>query len=529
MSETPRPPTGGDGDLVQVAKGAGFLAGGTAFSSVVRLVAALLLARWLGAEGYGLYILTISVGFAASSFASMGLDVAMERFIAVFARRDDEAGARGALQVGVVGTLIPGLVVAVGVVVFSDAIAVRVFDEQTLTPLLALAAVMAVVIGLSTLLVAVLVGCKRIDQSALADHVIQPVSRLAFLLLLAPLGMTPFLAGVAFLLSYLVSIGAMLTFIDRRIPLASLSRPARRDVREIGAFAFPFWLTGFLRILRTRIQPLLLGVVSTVASVGVLSVVTSVSSVGRLANASINTALRPTLAQLHDIGDAREVGRLYVATTRWTLSVSLPVFVYTLLVSGSLLNLFGSSFTTGATALVIASSAEVVNASTGMSGAIIAMSPHNKLKVANATAWMVISLVANVIMIPLWGVTGAAIAILVSTVLINLIRVVQLWMIMRILPWDRHSWKPFAAGLGTTLLAWPVVAALPDPLGPGLLVAVAIGIGVVFVALIALFRLEPDDRRVLDRVLARARGVVGGLRRQDGNAPGGGEAPIPWN
>lgn len=529
MSRTTRPPADRGDDLVQVAKGAGFLAGGTAFSSVVRLVAALLLARWLGAESYGLYILTISVGFAASSFASLGLDVAMERFIAVFTRRGDEVGARGALQVGVVGTLIPVLLIAVGIAVFADTIALRVFDEADLTPLLALSAAMAVTIAMGTLLKAVLVGCKRIDQSALADHVIQPVSRLAFLLLLAPVGMTPALAGIAFLLSYLVSIGAMLAFIDRRIPLASLPQPARRDVREIGAFAFPFWLTGFFRILRTRIQPLLLGVVSTAASVGIFSVVTSASALGRLANASINTALRPTLAQLHDIGDSSEVGRLYVTTTRWTLSVSLPVFVFMALTSDSLLNLFGSSFTAGATALVIASSAEVVNASTGMCGAIIAMSPYNKLKVANATAWMVISLAANVIMIPLWGVTGAAIAILVSTVLINLIRVVQLWVIMRILPWDRHSWKPFAAALGSATVAWPLVAALPDPLGPALLAVVAIVIGVVFVALIAVLRLEPDDRRVLDRVVQRARGVLDRVRHRSGKGSGEREVPVPWN
>ena len=367
----------------------------------------MLLARWLGATNYGLYILSVSVAFAASSIASLGLDTAMERFIAVFTRRGDEAGARGTLQVGVIGTLVPGLLVAGGLVLFSDAIAVDVFDEPDLIPLLGLAAALALVIGMSTLLLAVLVGCKRIDQSALSDHVVQPVSRLAFLLLLAPLGMTPFLAGVAILLSYLVSVGTMVAFIGRKIPLAQLS-PAHRDVREIGAFVFPFWFTGFLRIIRTRINSLLLGVAGTAANVGVFAVVTSASTLGRLANASINTALRPTLAELHDTGDAKEVGRLYATTTRWTLAVSLPVFVFMVLVPSSVLGLFGESFETGVTALVIASAAEVVNAATGMCGPIIAMSGYNKLKVANATAWMVISLVANVIMIPLWGVVGAA-------------------------------------------------------------------------------------------------------------------------
>ncbi len=518
----------GDGDVVAVAKGAGFLVAGRSFSSVVRLIAAVLLARWLGASNYGLYVLAVSVAFAASSIASLGLDVAMERFIAVFTRRGDAAGAKGTLQVGVIGTLVPGLLVASGLVVFADQIAVEVFNEQDLIPLFGLAAALALVIGMSTLLLAVLVGCKRIDQSALSDHVIQPVSRLVFLLALAPLGMTPLLAGVALLLSYFVSVGAMVAFIGRKIPLIGLPR-ARHDVREIGAFAFPFWFTGFLRIIRTRINSLLLGVVGTAANVGVFAVVTSASTLGRLANASINTALRPTLAELHDIGDAKEVGRLYATTTRWTLAVSLPVFVFMVLVPSSVLSLFGESFETGVTALVIASAAEVVNGATGMCGPIIAMSAYNKLKVANATAWMVISLVANVIMIPLWGVVGAALAILASTTLINVIRVVELWVIMRILPWDRHIWKPFAAAAGTAAVALPVVAALPEPLGFPLLVALALGIGVVFVALVALLGLEPDDRQVLDRLLGRARELVDRMKHRSAKGREDREDTVPWS
>jgi O-antigen/teichoic acid export membrane protein len=518
-----------ESDVLAVAKGAGFLASGRAFSSVVRLITAVLLARWLGAEGYGLYILCISVAFAASSVASLGLDVAMERYIAVAARRQDDASARGTLQIGVLGTLIPGLVVAGILIVLAEAIAVHLFDDADLTPLMGLSAALAVVIGMSTLLVAVLVGSKRIDQSALADHVMQPLARLGFLLLLAPLGMTPFRAGVALLLSYLVSVGAMLTFIDRKIPLAGLVKPADRDVRGITAFAFPFWFTGFLRILRTRIQPLLLGVVGTVANVGVFAVVTSASALGRLANASISTALRPTLAELHDVGDAKEVGRLYATTTRWTLAVSLPVFVFIALVPDSLLGLFGPGFETGVTALVIAASAEVVNGATGMCGPIIAMSGYNKLKVANATAWMIVSLLANVIMIPLWGVNGAAIAILVSTTSINAIRVVELWILMRILPWDAHSWKPFAAAAGAAAVAWPAVALLPDRMALPLLVAVAVGIGAVFVVLVVLLGLEPDDRKIVDRLAQRAGRMWGRVRRRPAPRPDVDEASDPWS
>ena len=77
------------------------------------------------------------------------------------------------------------------------------------------------------------------------------------------------------------------------------------------------------------------------------------------------------------------------------------------------------------------------------------MSEYNRMKVVNSTVWMTISVGTNVLMIPKWGVVGAAVAILVSTMTINILRVVELWVRMRILPWDRRAWKPIAAALGT--------------------------------------------------------------------------------
>ena len=522
-------PLSGDRDIVAVARGAGFLAGGRVLSSVVRLVAAVILARLLGANDYGLYILAVSVAFAASSVASLGLDLAMERHIAVAALRDDVEGATGALQVGIPGTLLPALVGAAVVAALADVIALDVFDEPGLAPLLRVAAALIVLISMSTLLFSVIIGCKRIDQAAFADHVVQPVSRLVFILLLAVLGMTAQLAGVALGLSYVASITVMLALVNRRIPLAGLVRPARRDVREIMAFAFPAWLSGVLRIVRTRIQPLLLGVAGSAANVGVFSVVTSASALGRLAMLSINAALRPTLAELHDLGDAKAVGRLYTTTTRWTLAVSLPVFVFMVLVPESLLGLFGSSFQTGVTALVIAATAEVANAATGMCGPIIAMSGHNKLKVVNATAWMVISIGANVVMIPLWGVIGAALAILVSTTMINVLRVVEVWILMRILPWDRHLWKVLTAAAITAAVGSLVVAALPDKLGLAMLIALAVGIGLLFIATVALLGLEDDDRLVLDRIMRAARRLIHGIKGRASGGPGRRRVPPPWS
>ena len=354
------------------------------------------------------------------------------------------------------------------------------------------------------------------DLASLTENVVQPISRFVLLLGAALLGFSAFRAGLAYGLSYGFAIALALALVSRRAPGWAGSAPARRDVKEIAGFSFPFWFSGLRRLLRTRLQPLLLGIFGSAANVGVFSVVTSANMLGRVANMSIRTASRPTLAELHDSGEVGQLGRLYATTTRWTLAANLPVFIAMLLVPTSLLGIFGESFADdGLTPLVIVACAEVVNAATGMCGPIIAMSVYNRMKLFNSFAWMAVSVGANVLLIPKWGVIGAAVAILVATSVINLIRVVELWVLLRILPWDRRIWKPVAAAVVTVAISLFVLSYLPDELGLVLLAVVLIGMATVFYTTLFALGLEPDDRLLLDRLRRRA-----GRRRRRVEAPG---------
>ena len=100
-----------------------------------------------------------------------------------------------------------------------------------------------------------------------------------------------------------------------------------------------------------------------------------------------------------------------------------------------------------------------------------------------------------------------AIAVLISTTTINIVRVVELWVLLRVLPWDRRSWKPIVAAAVTTGLGLLALEPLPEVLGLGLLVVVSVGLGAVFLAMFVAFGLDPDDRLVVARVREKLRTV----------------------
>ena len=59
--------------VLTTAKGSGFLAGGSVFELATRFLISLILARALGATGYGLYNLAISAGTIFAGVAALGL------------------------------------------------------------------------------------------------------------------------------------------------------------------------------------------------------------------------------------------------------------------------------------------------------------------------------------------------------------------------------------------------------------------------------------------------------------------------
>src|SRR5512145_2952088 len=117
----------------------------------------------------------------------------------------------------------------------------------------------------------------------------------------------------------------------------------------------------------------------------------------------VNTSARPFIAELHDQQDFQQLGHLYQTTTRWTFTLSLPLFLVMVLFPTQILFIFGESFTAGATTLVLLAWSNLLNVGTGMGGIILEMTGHMRLKLANSVMRLGLYLSFSVLLIPRWG------------------------------------------------------------------------------------------------------------------------------
>lgn len=480
---------------------------GQIFEYAIRTLIVLILARYLGAERYGLYVLAVSIATMFAGISTIGLDRAMVRYVAILAARKDRPGLWGTIQVGIGVSMTASLVMSGVLYALGPMLASTVFDAPQLGGAFRLMAFVTPFLTMSNMLLGTAHGFRRMGTAVVAENVVQSLVRVVLLFGIVTLSTLDLTAAlIVFAISDLAAIVAFLALLSKTIPYEKESRlAAHRDSKAIFGFAIPLWLSSLLRHFRRNIESLLLGAMSAATSVAVFAVAARINDIGRIAYLSTLAAVKPIIAALHDQQDHGGLARIYKTATRWTFTFSLPFFVLVLLVRTEIIEIFGGDFSAGTGVLLVLAAAELFNAGTGICGSIIDMTGHAKLKLLNSTGWVVLQVGGAALLIPRLGVMGAALASFVAIAVVNIATVLQIWFLERLWPYDRSFWKPLiAAGLATVSgLGMTQVAAPASNFA--LVVIVGATISLTYVAVLAAFRLEPDDRLILQHVLGRLR------------------------
>ncbi|UCG25571.1 MAG: flippase [Chloroflexota bacterium] len=501
-------------NALTAAKGGGIVASGRLFVYGTRFILAFLMARALGADQYGLYTLAISVATIVAGVAVLGLHTAMVRYVAILNKKGDEAGMWGAIQIGIGLPALISTVLAIGLFALSYVVAHNIYDRPELAPMLQLMAIIVPLMTLSTVLAGATHGFKKMHYAVIAQNFVQVIVRLILIAILFFLGMQAIHALAVFGVANLIAVGLLFYFLNKEFPLRRGLRSAKRNWRELMGYSLPVWISGLLRSFRSNIQVLLLGTFYTAAGVGVFNVVGRVNLVGRMAFNSISTSSRPIIAEIHSQKDRVELANIYQTTTRWGVTVNLPIFLTLLLFSEGILAIFGDDFIAGAMAMRVLAFAELVDAFTGTCGAIIDMTGLTRVKVANSVIQLILAITVNVLLIPKYGLMGAAVGALIVNAAINTLRMIEVWYVFRILPLNRTFIKPIAAALLALAVALLVQQLLVDNMNLLLLILQVAILFAVYAGLLLLLGL-PEQEKV---IVAQARRRIAKRRLRSAKA-----------
>jgi O-antigen/teichoic acid export membrane protein len=197
--------------------------------------------------------------------------------------------------------------------------------------------------------------------------------------------------------------------------------------------------------------------------------------------------------------------------TRWVALVAAPPLVLLAVSGQTVLRIFHQPPWPGHVAMLVLAAAFLIDAFTGPVGHVLTMSGRSGLNLATNTAALVCNVALNLVLIPRFGLVGAAVSWAVVIVAVNAVRVIQVRVIFGVVPFERSLARPAIALVGAAALAAFAGFASGQATNSAPLLHLAIVGGTFAVAYgggLAVLGASADDRLLLRTFLRPGRGQM---------------------
>jgi len=490
--------------LSKATKEAGFTFFGRIFALFFGFVASAVIARLLGPDVLGVYVLAWTVVMATAILTTFGFEGAFTKYIAMYASQGKPDAARAVYRHGMRIGAWASVLGTAAIILLRRPIAVYVFKEPRLEQALLLIAIATLPHTLNRLQAAALRGLKNLKQSIIGKELAFRIPRLIAFLVLYALGLRLLGVVLASIVASIVALGVTQRYLSRTGPfLVKGGAEAAMDRREVTRYSAQMLAetgTAFAMLEGSR---LVLGFFMASEHVGVYNVVVLLAGLATLFTFSFNQIFSPIIADVYHRERADLMHSLLTAITRWIILLTLPAYAWLLLSGEAVLGVFGSEFIRGYQALAILATAQFVDCTAGSIASCLAMTKYQRFNVYNTIVMAVTSLGFNIWLVPRMGMTGAALATAMSITLVNIARLIEGRVLLGVTPYDRSTLKVVAVGVVLIGGAFALRRAFTLPTEwywAGLFLALMYAAAFVLTALMGV---REEDRHVLRTVLGK--------------------------
>lgn len=396
-------------------------------STLLSLAVSVVLARALAPTGLGVYAFALSISTVLALPAELGLATLTVRQVARYHQGEQWSLLRGVL----LWTNRLVLAFSFIIVVCAGVLAWLVADRATTTQLATFgwALLLVPLMALSALRRGALRGLRRVVLAQLPESFILPG------VLLVLLGVVGFFGSLspptamalnAAAAALSLALGAIMLF--RARPAQLQTAPISYEQRAWFASVLPLSMLAGLNIINGQAGILMLGLLSNELQVGHYKVAYSTASVVAFALGVVGIVTAPHITRLHEAGEKMRLQRMLTLSARVTLLASLPIALIFVFLGESVIDvLYGKAFLPASTALIILCLGQLVNAGVGSAALILNMTGYERIALRNVGIATVINIALNGLLIPIFGIEGAAIGTSVSVIAMNLLLCHSVW------------------------------------------------------------------------------------------------------
>ena len=478
---------------VTIARQAGISMAGFVFGQLARFGYNLAAARLLGAEALGTYALVVSVVQVGEVVAALGLDAALLRIA-----NQHQGDARRRAVASVLSTGFMAAIVVSGLILLFSGRITSALHGGELLRLTLCSASAAIPVTVATLLSGhAIQASRKLGPKVMATQVVAPAA-----LLLLMIGARA-LSGVEAAL--------VLPFVPSALLAFAWIVPAFRKSSGVGAgdlirarvdpamlnIALPLLAISIFGMFSHWIDIMMLGLLTDPRTVGLYHPAARTAGLLRSVFLAFSGIAAPMIAACHARGDEAGIRKLYELVSRWVLTIVLFPALLLAVFPKEVLSIFGEGFPESSTALLLLSGSALLQAWFGLGSTVLAMAGGERLSLLNQAVALLLQVGLHLLLIPRYGLDGAALSTLAVTLLLSAARAAEMRWLLGIGLLSRKAWKPLLAATltGGALMLARTLLVSPGPL-PSLVAGAAVA-SILYPLLIWMFRLEREELEVI--------------------------------
>jgi stage V sporulation protein B len=328
------------------ARGSFFLISGTAISTVVLAVSAILIARLLGSESYGQYSLVIVVPQLLFLFTDLGLNQGITKFASDFKSENDYRHLASVVKHGLIIRTLIGLLMSVITYVFADLFASVILQRPELGFLVQLSAVSILFQVIFATAISAFVGMDKTEYNALTLNV-QSLAKTLIQIVLIVFGFAVAGAVIGHVVSYLIggAIGILLVILLLRNKKGGSSNFGFSDnAKLLLDYGTPLYLSTVLVGIVPLFQQVVLAFFASDSAVGNFKAATNFAMLMTVLSVPIQTALLPAFSKL-SLGKDNGIISFFKLANKYTAIIVVPVTIALVAFSSPIVQIvYGSTY-----------------------------------------------------------------------------------------------------------------------------------------------------------------------------------------
>jgi len=216
-------------------------------------------------------------------------------------------------------------------------------------------------------------------------------------------------------------------FIYFKKNISSENTKNKYSYKNILKISYPMLLSGSSLILMGWIDSFMIGFMSNdISNLGIYNIAVRISTIGTMILFSINSIAAPKISELYIDDKFKELNLIISNATKLIFLFTMPLLIILVLMPKFLLGLFGENFSDGYIVLRILCIGQFFNAFCGSVGYIMQLTGNEKKFQHIVMMALFVNMLLNLLLIPYYGINGAAISSTISLMLWNFLSMIYI-------------------------------------------------------------------------------------------------------